>query len=127
MEKANGSWFLAGIFIMGPFLHIWVGRDLGPEAPYVGRIVLLAMWINALALIPFNQMQAAGRPDLVSKIIMAEVPPYLVMLYAGIHFFGVIGCAVATLLRLKAANLRAAGATRATIARLPPAPVEPRT
>ena len=91
--------FLAGIYIMQPFLHLWVGQKVGPEAPYVGRFILLGMWANALALIPFTRLQASGRPDLVSKILIAEIPPYLLMLYGGIHFFGLAGSAAAAALR----------------------------
>jgi len=91
--------FLAGIYIMQPFLHFWVGQKVGPDAPFVGRFILMAMWANALALVPFTRLQASGRPDLVSKILLAEIPPYLLMLWAGIHFFGLIGSAAAASLR----------------------------
>ena len=91
--------FLGGIFVMGPFLQLWVGQRVGPDAPFVGRFILVAMWANALALVPFTRLQASGRPDLVSKILIAEIPPYLLLLYGGIHFFGLIGCAAAGTLR----------------------------
>jgi len=91
--------FLGGIYIMGPFLTLWVGHKVGPDAPVVGRLILLGMWANALALVPFTRLQAAGRPDLVSKILFAEIPPYLVMLFAGIHFFGLVGSALAAATR----------------------------
>jgi O-antigen/teichoic acid export membrane protein len=91
--------FLAGIYIMQPFLHFWVGQRVGPDAPFVGRFILLGMWANALALVPFTRLQASGRPDLVSKILIAEIPPYLLMLWAGIHFFGLVGCAAAAAFR----------------------------
>lgn len=91
--------FLGGIYIMGPFLQLWVGHKVGPAAPAVGRLILLGMWANGLALVPFTRLQAAGRPDLVSKIQIAEIPPYLLMLFAGIHFFGLVGSAVAAAAR----------------------------
>lgn len=91
--------FLGGIFIMEPFLHLWVGHKIGPDAPMIGRLCLLAMWANALAQIPFIRLQASGRPDLVSKVLLVEILPYLLALFAGIHFFGLIGAAGAMLLR----------------------------
>jgi O-antigen/teichoic acid export membrane protein len=91
--------FVGGIFIMQPFLQLWVGQRVGPDSPAVGRFLLLAMWANGLALIPFIRLQASGRPDLVTKIMLAEIPPYLAMLYVGIHFFGLIGSAIAAVLR----------------------------
>jgi O-antigen/teichoic acid export membrane protein len=91
--------FLGGIFIMGPFLHIWVGSQLGSGAPWVGRIVLVAMWANALALVSFTRLQASGRPDLVTKIMLCEIPPYLATLALLTHAFGLVGSAAATTAR----------------------------
>ncbi|MFL5296744.1 MAG: flippase [Phenylobacterium sp.] len=91
--------FLGGIYIMGPFLHIWVGQKLGSDAPWVGRYMLFAMWLNALALIPFIRLQASGRPDLVTKILLAEIPPFLLTLFVAIHYFGLVGAAAAAMFR----------------------------
>lgn len=91
--------FLGGIYIMGPFLQVWVGQQLGAEAPWVGRIVLIAMWANALALVSFTRLQASGRPDIVSKIMVLEIPPYFLILFAGVKLFGLVGCALATAAR----------------------------
>lgn len=92
--------FLGGIYIMGPFLHIWVGAQLGDEGPWVGRIMLIAMWANALALVAFTRLQASGRPDLVTKIILCEIPPYLASLALLTHMFGLIGAAIAAACRM---------------------------
>jgi O-antigen/teichoic acid export membrane protein len=88
--------FLGGLYLMEPFLDIWVGDQLGDGAPWVGRIVLVAMWANALALVSFTRLQATGRPDLVTKIMLCEIPPYLGLLAALTHAFGLVGAALAT-------------------------------
>jgi O-antigen/teichoic acid export membrane protein len=86
---------LGGIFIAEPALRLWVGASLGARSAPVGRILLIGFWINALALIPFTNLQASGRPDRVAKILMLEIPPYFLVLYIGLTFFGVPGAAVA--------------------------------
>lgn len=91
--------FVAGVFLIGPFLHLWVGNRVGPEAATIGRCFVAAMFANSLALISFTRLQASGRPDIVTKILLAEIPPYLALLYVGIHYFGLAGAAVATSLR----------------------------
>jgi O-antigen/teichoic acid export membrane protein len=91
--------FIAAIFLIGPFLHFWVGRDLGLQAGAVGRIVLLGMWGNAFALISFVQNEAGGRPDRVTKLTFIEIPPYFLLLYIGMIEFGLLGAAYATAIR----------------------------
>ena len=45
-------------------------------------------------------MQAAGRPDVFAKFHLAEFIPYLILLYLGLHFFGLPGAAAAFSLRV---------------------------
>jgi O-antigen/teichoic acid export membrane protein len=87
--------FIGAIFVIGPFLQLWVGQRVGPEAPMIGRYMTAAMFANALALVSFTRLQASGRPDLVTKILLIEIPPYLILLYLGIHFLGMTGAALA--------------------------------
>ena len=91
--------YLAAVFAISPFLHLWVGKDLSPDAGLVGRIFVITMWANSFALIPFTKLQATGRPDLVSKVMLVQVPPYFLCLYLGMSHFGLPGAAVALCLR----------------------------
>jgi O-antigen/teichoic acid export membrane protein len=94
-----GTPFVVGIYIMGPFLQIWVGELLGDHSAWVGRVILIGMWANALALISYTQLQASGRPDLVCKIMLLEILPYFGLLYVSVKLFGVPGCAIANAAR----------------------------
>jgi len=49
------------------------------------------MWTNGLALISYTRLQASGRPDLVTWVQFAEIPPYIGLLYLGLHFGGLPG------------------------------------
>lgn len=85
---------ITAIFLIQPFLTLWVGADLAIKAAPLGRILFVGFWANSLALVPFNQLQARGRPDLVTKVLIAEIPPYIGALYFGLREFGLLGCAV---------------------------------
>lgn len=85
---------LTAIFGIGLFLHLWVGEAIAAQATPIGRILLIGFWANAFALVPFTQLQAAGRPDLVTKMLLLQIPFYLAALYLGITRFGLIGSAV---------------------------------
>jgi O-antigen/teichoic acid export membrane protein len=86
---------LIGIFLLQPFLVLWLGRDIGQHSAPTGRVLLMAFWANAFALVPFTRLQASGRPDLVAKILLLEIPPYFLALYFGLHYFGIVGAALA--------------------------------
>lgn len=86
---------IVGIFAMEPFLTIWVGRAIAHPAAPVGEILLVGFWCNAMALVPFTQLQAAGRPRAVTFILMIQIPPYLIALYFAMIGYGIVGCALA--------------------------------
>jgi O-antigen/teichoic acid export membrane protein len=89
-----------GILLIEPFLAWWISPELAERSWLVGQIILLGMWMNALARIPFAQLQARGRPDLVAKCHLAELIPYFALLYLGLHLIGLSGAALAFSLRV---------------------------
>ena len=90
---------IIGIVAMKPFLLLWVGSDIGGEAWPLGCLILIAYWFNSFAQVPFTELQARGRPDLVSKTLIAEIPFYCVALFAGLYGAGLIGAALAFIFR----------------------------
>ena len=81
-------------------LRLWVGTKMGMAAAPIARILILAFWFNALALVSFTKLQAKGRPDLVTKILLLQILPYWAALYFGMTRYGLIGCGVAFLGRM---------------------------
>jgi O-antigen/teichoic acid export membrane protein len=82
-----------GMVLLEPFLHAWVGEDLAVHSAPVGVILLLGMWVNSLAVVPYAFLQAQGRPDLPAKFHVLEVPPYVGGLVLGLHAAGIRGAA----------------------------------
>ena len=89
-----------GILFFEPFLAWWIDPVFARQSAVIGQIVLLGFWANGLAIIPHAQLQARGRPDLVAKCHVAEVLPYLGLLYFGLSTVGMIGAAVAFTVRV---------------------------
>jgi O-antigen/teichoic acid export membrane protein len=83
-----------GVLILEPFLHLWVGSEIGAQASTIGRVLFVGFWANAFALVPFIYLQSSGRPDLPPKMHLLEIPIYLTALYFGMKHFGLLGCAV---------------------------------
>lgn len=82
-----------GVFLMQPFMRVWLGLGFANHAALTGEILLLGFWINAFAKIPYAQLQAGNRPHVVAQCHTVEILPYLAALYVGLHFFGIAGAA----------------------------------
>lgn len=88
-----------GIALIHPFLSLWIDPRFAAKASLPGQILLVGVWMNLQARLPFSHLTASGRPDLVAKFHLAELVPYAAVLWAGIHAAGVAGVAVAWTVR----------------------------
>jgi O-antigen/teichoic acid export membrane protein len=91
-----------GLLLVGPFLRWWVSAEMAEAATRVAQVLLLGFWFNSLAMVPYAQLQAAGRPDLVAKCHLVELLPYLALLYGALQAWGLVGAALAFALRAAA-------------------------
>jgi O-antigen/teichoic acid export membrane protein len=82
-----------GLVILDPFLRTWVGDEIGRSSAPVGEILLLGIWLNSLAMVPYALLQAQRRPDLPAKFHLLEVAPYIGALALGLHLAGIRGAA----------------------------------
>lgn len=84
-----------GIFLMQPFLSLWVGHDFASKAASVGETILLGVWINCLSCIPSCHLQATGRPGIVARFQVVELILFMAGLWWALHAWGVFGAALA--------------------------------
>ena len=59
------------------------------------RWLAIGVFLDALAQVPSAPMQGVGRPDLVAKLHLVEVPPYLLAAWHLIVRRGIEGAALA--------------------------------
>jgi O-antigen/teichoic acid export membrane protein len=81
--------------VMRPFLAWWVGPNLAVKAGTVGEIVCVGLWFNCLAYLPRTRMQARGRPDLVLKLSLLQLPLTIPLFWSFISLWGLEGAAIA--------------------------------
>lgn len=91
---------VAGIFLIGPFLTLWVGKDLSFHSKLLGETILVGIWINSLAHIPFALVGGKGRPDLLTKLQLFTLPFFLGVIWIGARWYGLEGIAMAWSLRV---------------------------
>lgn len=89
-----------GVAALPIFMHYWVGQNFASHAASVGVVLFVGIWINGLAYIPYEHLQATERPDIVAKFHAAELVPFLGVLWVGLHYFGLIGAAWAWTFRV---------------------------
>lgn len=91
---------IAAIGGLALFMQVWVGRSFAQHAIPVGIALLVGVWVNSLAFVPAAHLNAINRPDLPAKFHAFEIVPFLLVLWFGLHFFGLLGAAWAWTLRV---------------------------
>lgn len=90
-------------FLLAPeALMLWLGEDFRDAATPVVRWLAAGWMLNMLARPAFTVLQSAGRPDLVAKSHLAELIPYLCLLWWLAAAYGIAGAAAAWSLRVVA-------------------------
>lgn len=91
---------MALTFLFAPeLLHLWLGAEFSKEATPVARWLALG-WLHVMiARTNSTVLQATGRPDLLAKAHLAEVLPFLGVLWWTTTHYGIAGAALAWCLR----------------------------
>ena len=76
------------------FLAWWISPEMAADAGQAARVLCLGFWINSMAIVPYNYLQATGRPDTVAKCHLAELGPYLLALWGAVSTWGLVGAAI---------------------------------
>jgi O-antigen/teichoic acid export membrane protein len=114
---------LPALLLARPFIEWWISPEFAVTAAPVTELLLIAMWINGLAVNPFMLLRARGRPDLTAKFHLLELIPYVIALYAGVTWFGLAGVALAGIFRVMLDTLLLYRASRLPLVNLALLPV----
>ncbi|MCK5665390.1 MAG: oligosaccharide flippase family protein, partial [Thiotrichaceae bacterium] len=96
---------VCGILLLKPLMTLWIGKDLAVIMAPLGMIILVGVWFNSLAQIPCFLMMGKGRPDIVSKLHLLEIGPFLLILWFAMKYWGVYGAAWAWTIRALVDNV----------------------
>ena len=90
------------IILTPVFFKYWIGADFATVAAPVAEILFFGAWINGLAFVPYGLLQSQGRPDVTGKFHIAEVLPFIGILWGLTSAYGITGAALAWSLRCAA-------------------------
>jgi len=88
------------ILLVHPFFTLWLGSAFAAVSAPIAQVLLVAVWINSLAGLPFTLVRARGTPEVAARFHLLELIPFLSLLYFLIGSFGVMGAAFAWLMRV---------------------------
>lgn len=94
---------LGGLALVLPLvLALWLHKPADPNSVLVGRILCLGVIANSIGAMYFALLHAKGRTKATALVHICEFPLFIVLLALLIHFFGVVGGAVAWSVRMTA-------------------------
>jgi len=81
-------------------LSLWVGHEFAQKSYFITKIIILGIFLQSLNIINYNFVLATGKSELQAKIYLAEFPVYIVFMWLFIKHMGLLGAALAWLLRI---------------------------
>ena len=89
-------------------LQAWLGLSMEPDrvAVFLAQSTLpmqlfaVGVFANSVALIPSSYLQSKGRPDLIAKLHLVEMPLFLLALWYAIGSYGLPGVAAVVAVRM---------------------------
>jgi len=89
----------------GPFLTFWAGPEYGRRSELPLHILVIGVACNALAMVPYNFLCAAGRADAIARYNLVELVPYLAATALMTYWYGIVGTAFVWSLRVAISTL----------------------
>lgn len=88
------------VLLAYPILSIWLGADFAKQSILLVCILAIGIWLNSMALVPYTFIHAVGNTKITAVFHMIELMLYGIVLYYLVHFFGLVGAALAWVFRV---------------------------
>jgi O-antigen/teichoic acid export membrane protein len=89
------------LVVLGPdVLSVWMGPKFANGTSLVLQILAIGVLLNAIGYVPYNALQALGRPDVPAKFHVLELPLHVLLCILLIPHWGIVGAAIATTVRV---------------------------
>lgn len=81
-------------------LRLWIGHQVTEESVRVGQILCIGVFFNAIGAMYFSLLHAHGKTKMTAVLHLLELPFFIAALFVLITHYGVVGAAVAWVLRM---------------------------
>lgn len=83
------------LFVWTPeLLRLWIGADFATHAALPMRILVVGFGVGYMATLSGALLEGIGRPDLLAKLYLAQLPFNVVLVYFLIKYYGIEGAAI---------------------------------
>jgi O-antigen/teichoic acid export membrane protein len=82
-----------------PFFTVWAGAEFGRESTLPLYLLMGGVVAEIMTYVPYALLIALGRTDIIARLNLSLVIPYVILSAILIHRFGAIGAAIAWSLR----------------------------
>ena len=80
-------------------LALWISAELAQHSGTVAKWLAVGVLSNVLAQVPLTVLQATGKPEIVARIQVAQLPAYILGAWWLSRKFGTVGIAMAWAIR----------------------------
>jgi O-antigen/teichoic acid export membrane protein len=91
---------LIAMMFANEILTVWVGSAFAAQSFRVLEWLAVGILINSVAHVPSSMIQAIGRPEVNAKIHSIELPFYLGLVWIMVSHYGILGAAIAWVIRV---------------------------
>jgi O-antigen/teichoic acid export membrane protein len=81
-------------------LTIWLGQEFAEKSWGIVSVMAIGILLNGIAFVPFSAIQAAGKAKYTAYLHLVELFLYFPLLLILMHFFGLVGAAIAWTIRV---------------------------
>lgn len=81
-------------------ITIWLGSEFAENGSGLMKWLSIGVFLNSIARMPFVMIQSAGRPDLIAKLFLIQIPFYILALWYSLVNFGIEGAAIVWMIRI---------------------------
>ncbi len=86
---------LVAMLLAQEVLTLWLNPEFAKQAVAILQWLLLGVFLNGFAHIPYAILQSAGRADITAKLHLLELPLYAGLIVTLVADFGILGAAMA--------------------------------
>jgi O-antigen/teichoic acid export membrane protein len=90
---------VVGVLLIPPFLSRWISPAFALSAGLSAQLLLVGFWAGSMALVPYMELRATGRPRIIAKCHLGELLPYFGLLYIGLKYGGLPGAGIVFIVR----------------------------
>lgn len=86
--------------LANPILKMWISKSFAAQTVWIVPILCVGVWVNSLAQLPATLLHSIGKPKLTALLHLAEILIYCGLILFFTRSLGIVGAAVAWLIRV---------------------------